>query len=53
MDHDKEFALCSQRGGSYCVFCVVKRCGIIDHGGCSGENRQDRSREKLEDCLVC
>lgn len=44
VDHDKEFALCSQRGGSYCVFSVVKRRGIIDHGGCSGENRWDRSR---------
>lgn len=40
VDHDKEFALCSQRGGSYCVFCVAKRRGIIDHGGCSGEDRQ-------------
>lgn len=53
VDRDKEFALCSQCGGSYCVFCVAKRRGIIDHGGCSGENRQDRSREKLQDCLVC
>ena len=53
VDRDKEFALCSQCGGSYCVFCVAKRRGIIDHGGCSGENRPDRSREKLQDCLVC
>lgn len=53
VDHDKEFALCSQHGGSYCVFCVAKRRGIIDHSGCSGEDRQCRSREKLEDYLVC
>ena len=33
VDRDKEFALYSQRGVSYCVFCVAKRCGIIDHGG--------------------
>ena len=40
VDRDKEFALCSQCGGSYCVFCVAKRRGIIDHGGCSGQGME-------------
>lgn len=50
--HYKEFAFYSPCGGSNCVFCMGKRHGIIDHCGCSGENRLWEQEEKLKDCLV-